>query len=174
MEEVKDHANLVNAFLRLRAENPAVRRNVGLVIIGDGVTRAACSALLETAGATQDAWLPGTRFDVDVLYRAFDVFVLPSLSEGMSNTILEAMAVGLPVVATDVGAARELVTEGESGLLVPPADSHALAAALSELLGDACRRQRLGEAGRSRVGQCFSLDSMVNRYLEFYDSALGR
>ena len=172
MAEVKDHLNMVNAFLRLRAQDPEFERKLGLVIVGDGVNRLSCLSLLERSGAADAAWLPGTRFDVDRLYRAFDIFVLPSLTEGMSNTLLEAMAAGLPVVATDVGAARDVVAHGNTGLLVPPQDSKALADSLSELLADQTRSRQMGEAGRARVVERFSLDAMVDRYLEFYASAL--
>ena len=90
-----------------------------LVIVGDGSTRAECLALLADAGVESLAWLPGERADVPDLMRTFDVFALPSLGEGISNTILEAMATGLPVVATRVGGNAELVEEGVTGTLVP-------------------------------------------------------
>jgi glycosyltransferase involved in cell wall biosynthesis len=104
--------------------------------------------------------------------RALDVFVLPSLREGLSNTILEAMASGLPVVATRVGGNPELVEEGHTGQLVPPADPVAMAAALGVYRCDRGLAVRHGSAGCQRVKSHFSMAAMVNSYLAVYDAAL--
>jgi glycosyltransferase involved in cell wall biosynthesis len=103
---------------------------------------------------------------------ALDVFALPSRAEGISNTILEAMASGLPVVATDVGGNAELVAEGETGMLVPAQDPHAMAQALLRYTSDAALRHTHGAAGRSRVERNFSIDNMVERYTRLYQSLL--
>ena len=104
--------------------------------------------------------------------RSFDVFVLPSINEGISNTILEAMATGLPVVAGRVGGNPELVLDGVTGRLYDPADPSGLEQALLPYLTDPALRQAHGAAARARVVQNFSLDSMVQRYLALYDELL--
>jgi glycosyltransferase involved in cell wall biosynthesis len=113
---------------------------------------------------------PGTR--VSDLLPAFDVFVMPSLSEGMPTTILEAMGCGLPVVASDVGAVAELVADGVTGSLVAPADPAALAAALARLVGDPARRAAMGAAGRERALARFSTAQVVANRLRAYELAL--
>jgi sugar transferase (PEP-CTERM/EpsH1 system associated) len=168
---VKDHFSLIDAVGILR------RNNMRLVvaIAGDGPLR---SALLERAAAldVSDAVrLLGHREDVERVFAAGDVFVLSSKSEGMSNTILEAMASRLPVVATRVGGADEMVVDGETGLLVPPRSPERLAAALGELTGDLARATQMGHAGRRRSEAEFSLEGMLRRYQELYlDTTRGR
>jgi len=106
--------------------------------------------------------------------RAMDVFVLPSINEGISNTILEAMATGRPVVAGRAGGNPELVVDGVTGALYDPGDPEGLATAVEQYVQQADLRQAHGEAARRRVVEQFSLDAMVNRYSEFYDDVLGR
>src|SRR6185295_4357969 len=106
---------------------PAKRARMRLVVVGDGALYSDARATLEKAGLTDLAWFPGERNDVPDILRGLDCFALPSLAEGISNTILEAMATGLPVIATDVGGNRELVDAGTTGELVPAGDAHALA-----------------------------------------------
>ena len=102
-----------------------------------------------------------------------DCFVLPSLAEGISNTILEAMASGLPVIATDVGGNAELVTAGSTGQLVPAGDPEALAQQIVELASNADRARRMGQLGRQCVEEKFSMNAMVAAYLGTYDKLLG-
>ena len=132
MQPVKHQTLLVQAFLRAIDRQPSLRERLRLVLIGDGPLRAQCLSLLEAAGAADLAWLPGERRDVPELMRGLDCFVLPSLAEGISNTILEAMASGLPVIATEVGGNADLVSHGKTGLIVPADDLEALAAAILE------------------------------------------
>jgi sugar transferase (PEP-CTERM/EpsH1 system associated) len=173
MAEVKDYPGLVRAFLRLLGSEPAWRERLRLVILGDGPAREPCLRLLEEAGAEALAWLPGERRDVPVLMQSFDVFVLPSLGEGISNTILEAMASGLPVVATRVGGNPELVEEGVTGTLVPSENPEALASALAAYVRDPDRRRDEGARARRRTEQRFSIGAMVAGYLSAYDAALS-
>ena len=133
MQIVKDQTTLVKAFLRALEVTPSLRSRLRLVLVGEGPLRAQCLALLEAAGAADLAWLPGERADVPALMRGLHCFALPSLAEGISNTILEAMASGLPVVATDVGGNADLVVHGNTGIVVPAADAAAMAEALSSL-----------------------------------------
>ena len=121
------------------------------------------------SGIADRVTFTGARSDTPDLMRAFDVFVLPSINEGISNTILEAMATGLPVVAGRVGGNPELVVDGVTGRLYDPADPAGLEQALLPYLTDPALRQAHGAAGRDRVVQNFSLDAMVQRYLALYD-----
>jgi sugar transferase (PEP-CTERM/EpsH1 system associated) len=173
MEPVKDQLTLVRAFLHLLDAIPNARQRLRLVIIGDGSLRAEALALLQAARADQLAWLPGQRADIPALMRRLDVFVLPSLAEGISNTLLEAMASGLPVVATRVGGNPELVREGETGMLVPPADPVKMAEAISSYAFHHDQVVRHGQAGRRRAEGQFSLEAMVNGYLTTYDAVLS-
>ncbi len=173
MQTVKDQLTLVRAFLHLLKTTPGAREKLRLVLIGDGPLRAQAAAMLAAEDAGALAWLAGSRDDVPRLLRGLDVFVLPSLAEGISNTILEAMACGLPVVATRVGGNPELVIEGETGMLVPAADPAALAGALGNYLRDPSLARRHGRAGRERVEREFSLHAMVQRYLAVYDDVLA-
>jgi len=173
MEAVKDQMTLVHAFLHLARWAGPDRDRLRLVIIGDGALRAPALRLLEEAGLAHLAWLPGERADVPELLRAMDIFVLPSLAEGISNTILEAMASGLPVVATNVGGNGELVDAGRTGFLVPRADPVAMADAIQRYVEDSALRREHGVQGRRRCEKEFSIDTMVRRYGDFYDEVLG-
>lgn len=169
MRAVKDPLNLVRAFLLLLERRADARERLRLVLVGDGPLREPAVALLRAADAHGLAWVPGACDNVPELLRAMDVFVLPSLVEGISNTILEAMACGRPVVATRVGGNPELVGEGETGYLVPRSDPHALAGAIERYLDEPALMLRHGAAGRARVEAAFSLETMVACYLAVYD-----
>ena len=149
MEVIKDPLNLVEAFLLLRKRLPYLSEHLRLVHLGDGSLR-------------QQA--------LDRLMRRFDVFALPSRNEGISNTILEAMASGLPVVATDVGGNAELVEVGACGAVVPHSDPEALAEALEPYVMDEARRRTHGEHARRRAVERFSMEAMVSNYLAVYDA----
>jgi sugar transferase (PEP-CTERM/EpsH1 system associated) len=172
MHGVKDQINLVRGFLKLLERRPELRERVRLVLVGDGPLRSEAEAVLRAAGAGRLAWLPGERGDVADILRGLDIFVLPSRAEGISNTILEAMATGLPVIATEVGGNPELVADGVSGRLVPKADPVAMAAALLDYLDRPHKIRVHGEAGLERVRECFSLDGMVGRYMAVYGELL--
>lgn len=124
-------------------------------------------------GLTASVRLVGERDDVPELLSSSSVFVLSSSSEALPVSVLEAMAAGLPVVATRVGGVPELVVDGETGFLVPPSDAAALAAALQRLLDDPELRARLGAAGRARAEEHFALDSFVEGHLDLYRRALA-
>lgn len=168
MQSVKDPVCLVRAFLRARELAPAARDRLRLVMVGDGPLRAEVGALLASAGAADLAWLPGERDDIPAILASLDCFVLPSRAEGISNTILEAMASRLPVIATRVGGNGELVVDEVTGALVPPADPEALARQIVRYIADPEGARRAGVAGRARVQAEFSLDNMVQKYEELY------
>ena len=172
METVKDQTTLALAFAELlKIARP--KRPPRLVMIGEGGLRARAATLLGEAGAADLAWLPGARDDIPRILRGLDVFVLPSIAEGISNTILEAMASGLPVVATAVGGNPELVVDRRTGRLVPPSAPRPMAEALNEYLIDPGLIRVQGDAGRARIERRFSLEAMVEGYLAVYDRVLA-
>jgi len=172
MQAVKDPLNLVTAFIRLCETRPAEAPRLRLAMLGGGPLLEAARATLAQAGRAGQAWLPGDRTDVASLLPHFDVFALPSLAEGISNTLLEAMACGCAPVATQVGGNPELVADGVNGLLVPPAEPQALATALARLVMDPSLRVRLAEASLDRARGEFSLQGMVGAYGALYGSGL--
>jgi len=172
LQQVKDQVTLAEAFVRAIKRDPA-KTQLRLVMIGDGPLRARVEKVLDQAGMRKLAWLPGARDDVPEILRGLDCFALPSLAEGISNTILEAMACGLPVVATRVGGNPELIEEGSTGRLVPQANAEALAGALFHYYDDPVLARSHGRAGRKLILQRFSLDRMVSDYLSLYDGLLA-
>jgi sugar transferase (PEP-CTERM/EpsH1 system associated) len=172
MEPVKDTPTLARAFVRALQRSPEAQQRLRLALVGDGPLREATRRVLEDAGVPHLAWMPGERADVAELLRGFHCFALPSRAEGISNTILEAMATGLPVIATRVGGNAELVADDMTGRLVPPADPEALASRILDYFHHPEVARRHGTAGRSRVIRQFSLEQMVARYRETYEALL--
>ena len=160
---VKDQATLLRALALLRTGGFSFS---GL-LAGTGPLHGELQSLA-SALKLNDFNLLGNRNDVERVLGALDVFVLSSASEGLSNTIQEAMASGVPVVATRVGGADELVVHGETGCLVPAGDPQALAEAIAGLLRDPARRQRFAQAGCERARQHFGLDRMIREYEQMY------
>jgi sugar transferase (PEP-CTERM/EpsH1 system associated) len=174
VQPVKDHQTLVRGFARLVELSGAQADGLRLILVGGGPGRAACEQLADALGVRAQCWFAGDRGDVDAILRGFDVFCLTSLNEGINNTVLEAMATGLPIVATNVGGNPELVTEGETGTLVPSASPEALANALRAYLDDPALRMRHGAAARADAERRFGLDAMVRSYVALYKKAAGR
>jgi sugar transferase (PEP-CTERM/EpsH1 system associated) len=164
LEPVKDQASLLRAFEKVGAALPEAR----LVLVGDGSLRAALEDQARRPGLQGRVTFLGRRADIADLLPLFDVFALTSTSEGLPLTVLEAMAAGLPCVSTAVGAIPEAVTEGQTGLLVPPGDSDALAAALTRLLRDPGLRRKMGQEGQKRARAHFDLKAMTKRYEDLY------
>jgi sugar transferase (PEP-CTERM/EpsH1 system associated) len=172
LQAVKDQLTLVRAFAASAGMLGDAGKNMRLCIAGDGPLRPEVEAEIVRTGLGARAWLAGTRSDVPDVMQAMDLFVLPSRAEGISNTILEAMASGLAVVATDVGGNSELVLAGQTGALVPAADANAMAESICEYIRDPALRSKHGLAGRHRVEADFSLDGMVQRYASLYQTQL--
>lgn len=168
LQPVKDQSNLVRAFALLMQRAPNEARRLRLMIVGDGPMRPQIEAEIAHFGLGDRVWLAGERKDIPDVIRAMDVFVLPSRAEGISNTILEAMACGVPVVATEVGGNAELVDHGCTGGLAPPNNSEALAAILERYVKDADLRAKHGLAARERIEANFSIEHMVNSYQDLY------
>ena len=174
MVAVKDYPTLTAAFIQLMRQQPDRSERARLVIVGDGPARATCLDLLQGAGLVHLAWLPGERHDIPDIMQMLDVFVLPSKNEGISNTILEALASGLPVVATAVGGNVELVEEGVNGTLVQPGDVAGMAQALLGYLDSPARIAEHGANARLHAEQRFSIPVMAEAYATVYDQTLGR
>jgi sugar transferase (PEP-CTERM/EpsH1 system associated) len=172
LQAIKDQVTLARAFVRALEFAPAARDRLRLVIAGSGPLRAQIEAVLHEGAAAPLAWLAGDRDDVPDLLRGLDAFVLPSLAEGISNTILEAMASGLPIVATAVGGNVELLDHGITGTLVPAAEVDTMARALLDDLADPAAARARGAAARAAVQRRFSLDSMVAAYGDLYEGLL--
>jgi sugar transferase (PEP-CTERM/EpsH1 system associated) len=173
MEEVKDPLNLARAFVRARTLDPVATAHWRLLMVGDGALRSKVEAFLRAERVADRVWLAGERAGIADILRGLDCFVLPSLAEGISNTILEAMACGSPVVATAVGGNAELIESGMTGTLVPAANPDALAQALLAYYHDHALARRHGKAARQVVEQRFSLDRMVADYISVYERALS-
>lgn len=173
LQPVKNQLLLARAFVRVLTDVPALRSSLRLVIVGDGPLRDEISAVLAQGGVADLAWLTGARSDVATMLPMLDVFVLPSLAEGISNTILEAMAAGLPVIATDVGGNAELVDDGITGMIVPSNDIDCMALALRRCAEAPDRSRQMGFAGRQKAERVFGLDTMVARYDALYTQLLA-
>jgi glycosyltransferase involved in cell wall biosynthesis len=151
----------------------ASRRELLFVVAGEGSQRPALQAAIAAASIQRNFKLLGWRADAADLYAAADVFVLPSLWEGMSNSLLEAAAAGLACVATSVEGSAEIIDEGRTGLLVPPSDPRALAAAIGSLIDDASLRRRLGFAAATRVVTEHSIERFVSAHIALYSRLLA-
>jgi glycosyltransferase involved in cell wall biosynthesis len=171
MEPRKDHLGLVEAYSKLRLRFPHAR----LVLAGDGSRRLAVETRIRQLGLEGEVMLLGTVDRPEQVLETLDIYIQASArEEGTSNSILEAMAAGRPVVATDVGGNREVVRHGVTGLIVPPHDPEALASALSEMLADPGRCRRMGAAGATLVREQYSRQAMVDATVAVYQTVFGR
>jgi glycosyltransferase involved in cell wall biosynthesis len=168
LEEQKGHSVLVDAVAGLRGP-----RKPRCAIVGEGPRRDRLRAQLARLGLERLIQLPGERGDVRSWLCASDIFVLPSLWEGLPNALLEAMAMGLPAVASGVDGVPEAVTDGKAGLLVPPGNVAALSGALAKLIDDPDLRRRFAEAARARAAESFTLPAMLAGYQAAYQGVLG-
>ncbi|MEO8509639.1 MAG: glycosyltransferase [Chloroflexota bacterium] len=162
--EQKGHRILLEALPSVLERHPDLQ----IVFAGEGPLRDEILALVEAIGIASHVHLVGNRPDVADLLAASDLFVLPSLWEGLPMALLEAMAARLPVVATSVSGSRDVIVDGESGRLVPPGDPARLVAAIIEILGDPARAQRLGTAARKRVEAEFSGRTQARRHAALF------
>jgi sugar transferase (PEP-CTERM/EpsH1 system associated) len=172
MEAIKDPLTLARAFVRAHEQGSAAARQLRLVFVGEGALRNEVQKVLERSRVLDRVWFAGERADVPEIMRGLDCFVLPSLAEGVSNTILEAMASGLPVVATRVGGNSELIESGMTGVLVPPSSIDAMAQAILDYFADRSTARRHAKAALRVVDARFSLARMVADYVGVYEGAL--
>jgi sugar transferase (PEP-CTERM/EpsH1 system associated) len=169
IQAVKNQAGLIDAFIRLLALLPAEKARLRLAIVGDGPLLPAIREKISAAGIADHVWLPGARTDIANIMRGFSVFALSSIAEGTPVTILEAMATGLPVVATRVGGIPEVVVDQLTGTIVPSGDSEALATALASYVSQPELATQHGAAGRLRIEQKYSMTAMLAAYMRLYD-----
>jgi glycosyltransferase involved in cell wall biosynthesis len=163
----------LDSFIRAASNLTAAHPNATFHVAGDGPLQSDLERLAVERGLKDRFVLEGTLTEVPGFLAGLDVAVLPSRSEGMSNALLEYMAAGKAIVATAVGGNMRLIDDGVQGLLVPPDDPAALAAAISRLLSDADLATRLGRAARRRVEERYSRDAMVRRFEKFYLQLMG-
>lgn len=166
----KGHTYLAQAIPAVLQQHPRARWRW----VGDGDRRALLQHQLQQSGVAHAVEFLGRRSDVASLLPTFDVFILPSLWEGFPNVVLEAMACGKPVIATAVEGTVELVRHGETGLLVPKEDGAALAEAMNRLAADERLRKSMGEAGRKRVAEQFSVTGQIAQFEALFDRLLAR
>jgi glycosyltransferase involved in cell wall biosynthesis len=167
LQAPKDVLSLIRALAKLQ------QRSFNAIVVGDGPDRPAIEAEVRRLALTRVVHLAGGRDDVAEILAASHIFVLSTRSEGLPISVLEAMAAGLPVVASRVGGLPELVVEGETGLLVTPGEPGELAAAIERLLGDPALRARFGAAGRARVQSQFAVDEFLDAHRELYRRELA-
>lgn len=172
LDPVKDQITLVQAFIHFVKTYPAVRNKVRLVIVGGGSQLPKLRELSTEADVEDLIWFAGERNDVAEIMQTLDLFVLPSINEGISNTILEAMATELPVIATNVGGNPELVIDNKTGYLVEKQNSLAMAEAFKKYLDNPDLLVGHGKAGRTRCESMFSLKRMIIDYMNVYDNLL--
>ena len=167
---VKDYATLIDAFALLKKR---VQKSQ-LVFIGDGPLKNNLIEQAKKLGILDSVKMLGTRDDVAELLHIFDVFCLTSLTEGNSNTILEAMAAGLPIVATNVGGTPEIIQSGVNGILVPPRDPNALMEAIHKVITNRTLASQFGTSAQQWVQKERSLERMVQQYMDVYQSLLRK
>jgi glycosyltransferase involved in cell wall biosynthesis len=161
----KGQRHLVDAAALVVRHAPDVR----FVIAGEGELRPSLERQIKELRLEKHVFLAGFRPDVLSLHKAFDVFVMSSVTEGLGTSLLDAMASGKPIVATKVGGIPEVVVDGETGVLVPPRDPAAMADSIVKLVADEALRRRMGEAGRARAHERFSAERMVAETLRVYE-----
>jgi len=173
MDPIKNFDRLIAAVARMIESEPTLGSRLRLVIVGDGPLLSEYRQLVTKLGLQAIVWLPGTRDDIAALLRSMHLFILPSRNEGISNTILESMSTGLPVIASNIGGNPELVSDGESGFLISVNDTDAIIEAIERYLQDRSLMVSHGRAARERVINLFGLQAMVESYGQLYDRLLS-
>jgi sugar transferase (PEP-CTERM/EpsH1 system associated) len=172
LQPVKDQRLLLHAFGELVRQSPALATTARLLVVGNGPLRDMLTQLAQSLGIAHLTAFTGDRTDVAQLLQCMDVFVLPSLAEGISNTLLEAMATGLPVIATRVGGNVELVRDGENGALFESGDVASLTRLLAGYVTGGDARRRHGERSRRLALESFSLEAMIEGYRGAYETLI--
>jgi glycosyltransferase involved in cell wall biosynthesis len=166
--EIKGHRYFLEAAKMVLEKMP----DTEFLLVGDGPLRPQYEQMASELGIRKKVHFLGKRSDVPMIVANLDVSVLPSISEGLSNVILESMAAGKPVIATKVGGSMETVQEGVTGYLVPPADSRALADRMVTLFRNPERARAMGAAGRKVIQEKFTVEAMIKSYETLYRSVI--
>lgn len=169
LADIKDHDTLIRSFRLVHDDLPRTK----LLVVGDGENRRALETLAQMLGLERHIIFTGQRNDIPALLTCMDVFVLSSLNEGISITLLEAMSSGLPVVATSVGGNLEVLRNGSCGILVPPRNPEKMAEAILSIISDPTKANALGTTAQERVKQAFFIKNMVRELESVYRSLAG-
>lgn len=172
-QAVKNQTLLVRAFVQLVERFPQLKERMRLLMVGDGPLFEDIREEVKRAGIDDLVWMPGQTDKVPSMMSLIDIFALPSLNEGISNTILEAMASAIPVIATNVGGSPEIVEHNKTGMLIAPGDVDELAKTILTYVEDEELRRLHGAQARTCVSEKFSLSSMVEGYMKVYDGLTG-
>lgn len=170
LQTVKNQPLLARAFVRLMHDHPTARERVRLVVVGEGVLRGEIERILSEANVRDLTWLPGARRDVADILRALRCFVLPSQTEGTSCTLQEAMACGLPIVATAVGGTPDMLDSDRTGQLVPADDAEAMADAIWRYVDDYALAKTHGDEARVQAVERFGVSAMITRYRALFET----
>lgn len=166
----KGHRFLLDATKRIVAQFPSTR----LFFVGDGGGKVDVNQQIERLCLKHRVAFSGFRNDVPACMKACDIIVHPSLSEAFCQVLVEAMSIGTPIISTNVGGAKEVIVDGQTGTLVPPEDSSAIATAILRLLGDWDRTAAMARAGQTSVREKFTLEKMINKQYDLYGQLLGK
>ncbi len=172
LEQVKDQMNLLDAFILLLKQLEVQDKDIKLLLVGDGSQKTKLEQKIKTQQLQKKVWLAGARDEVPELMNSMSIFVLPSLAEGISNTILEAMACGLPVIATGVGGNSELVNHAQTGWIVPRSDPQAIKEKCLQYIQSSDMLELHSQMARQTIEEKFSINTMVNNYNSVYTTLI--
>ncbi len=173
IEEVKNHQLLIQAYAEVLKRHPQWRDTTELQIVGAGSQLSNIKQLIADLSIVENVTLIGEKMDTAAIYKNWHIYCLPSLAEGISNTILEAMASGLPIVATNVGGNSDLIAENVNGFLVSVAQPDEMAQRLIGYIENTALRQAHAHASRERASTLFSIKTMIDAYAQLYESTLS-
>ena len=176
LRPVKDHEGLIKAFSLFMSANQSIakQKNANLILVGDGPLASQLQLYARQLGIGENVIFMGRRNDVHKILQALDAFILNSITEGMSYAILEAMASGLPVIATDVGANTELIHHGTEGYRYSPGDLKSLTGYMADLIGNEAYSLKMKEAARKRIVEFYSIHKMVSSYKNLYEEVSSK
>jgi glycosyltransferase involved in cell wall biosynthesis len=167
LDPVKNQKVLIELFQELAIIAPELAKKLKIAIIGDGPLYEELKSTIIKCQLEQVIWLPGARYNIVELISSFDVFILPSIAEGIPMTVLEAMAIGKPVIASNVGGLPEIIINS-TGVLVSPDNKEALTQSVLNLLKSKTKMEVMGRNARQHIKNNFSIENMINHYQQLY------